>query len=774
MEEAKELHRKVVKKFQKRRIITKGIDDIWAADLLIMNQYSTRNKGYNYIFNVIDTFSKFLFAVPLKKKSGEEVAVAFSKILKTSNRCPTKLHVDRGKEFVNKEFQTVLKENKIEMYHTFNEEKSAIAERVNRTINEKLKLHFEVTQKFRWIDALEGIVKEYNENDVHRSIGTTPVSVTSKNENEVVTIAIMKKYNDIDIDIGGDNDGDNADDSDDDDDMRSFSFLSDVIVFRVVFSNTQVASDTCCLHQHDDVLHYCLTYAIRYLSPFVVLVDIIAVYDIKMSIRQFNTSAAPPVEGALVKAPSANTSLGRWSIGALLPFLPIPVKMPTQLWTVYEDSEDEFIVEDDSLQTPLATSSPCRSVRRNANGNDSGLERFFIRYDVEVDVEEEELRLMMNIDCVEPGRNHDLRGKRVWWETGDGTFELTVNSTLYVEDIEDEECEIFMRILIDESESYIVESLTEPEEEEICSRILFYNSWDDFEDVCDSFDVTHQRNKRAHRRGRPAYGETGLIRQPDGRWYELGRDGEILPTRKPSPLRFTPSMEKEDKENHVPQAPRCDNSNRRPLATLSSVDSTPQRGSLFAGYINNNTAGPLTSAALFAGYNNTAAGPSSGAPSTRTLGFFRPNVPYESDDDDENDTTPTLDECVFCDPPQDHRCSALCQARIANHLAEYLENEIAKRIALLANECDTSSYMATPTPVNTPEAEYNPLPWYLHGSQLDFEAASMVVNAGSPHMSDVEYSVVYSSDEEVEEVEDSFELELPQSDSGYFSAPDDS
>ncbi|KAK7598026.1 hypothetical protein V9T40_006261 [Parthenolecanium corni] len=459
---------------------------------------------------------------------------------------------------------------------------------------------------------------------------------------------------------------------------------------------------------------------------------------------------------------------------SLLPFLPIPVKMPAQLWTVYEDSEDEFIVEDDSLQTPLATSSPCRSVRRNANGNDSGLERFFIRYDVEVDVEEEELRLMMNNDCVEPGRNHDLRGKRVWWETGDGTFELTVNSTLYVEDIEDEECEIFMRILIDESESYIVESLTEPEEEEICSRILFYNSWDDFEDVCDSFDVTHQRNERAHRRGRPAYGETGLIRQPDGRWYELGRDGEILPTRKPSPLRFTPSMEKEDKENHVPQAPRCDNSNRRPLATLSSVDSTPQRGSLFAGYINNNTAGPLTSAALFAGYNNTAAGPSSGAPSTRTLGFFRPNVPYESDDDDENDTTPTLDDCVFCDPPQDHRCSALCQARIANHLAEYLENEIAKRIALLANECDTSTYMATPTPANTPEAEYNPLPWYLHGSQLDFEAASMVVNAGSPHMSDVEYSVVYSSDEEVEEVEDSFELELPQSDSGYFSAPDDS
>lgn len=185
MEEAKELHRKVVKKFQKRRIITKGIDDIWAADLLIMNRYSRHNKGYNYIFNVIDTFSKYLFAIPLKTKSGKEVALAFSKIIKSSKRCPTKLHVDRGKEFVNKDFQNVLDKYNITMYHTFNEEKSAIAERVNRTINEKLKLLFEVTQKFRWVDGLEGIVKEYNEQDVHRSIGTTPNKVTAKNEDEI-------------------------------------------------------------------------------------------------------------------------------------------------------------------------------------------------------------------------------------------------------------------------------------------------------------------------------------------------------------------------------------------------------------------------------------------------------------------------------------------------------------------------------------------------------------------------------------------------------------
>jgi len=58
MELAKELHRRVVGKFKTRQIITKGIDDIWAADLLIMSQYAKENRGFKYILNVMDCFSK--------------------------------------------------------------------------------------------------------------------------------------------------------------------------------------------------------------------------------------------------------------------------------------------------------------------------------------------------------------------------------------------------------------------------------------------------------------------------------------------------------------------------------------------------------------------------------------------------------------------------------------------------------------------------------------------------------------------------------------------
>lgn len=186
LEIAKELHRKVVRKFEKRKIITNGIDDLWAADLLILDKYKNENNGQKYLLVVIDTFSKYLFAEPLKDKSGLVVAKAFENILKKSKRVPKLLHVDRGKEFVNKNFEKILNENEIKMYHTFNEEKSSIAERVNRTLNEKFRLYFEVNKNHCWVKILGKILKEYNEKDIHRTIGRPPATVNKSNEAEIL------------------------------------------------------------------------------------------------------------------------------------------------------------------------------------------------------------------------------------------------------------------------------------------------------------------------------------------------------------------------------------------------------------------------------------------------------------------------------------------------------------------------------------------------------------------------------------------------------------
>lgn len=183
--EALEMHSDVVRKFRKRRIISGGIDDIWASDLLIMLKFGRQNRGYNYILNVIDTFSKYCFLEPLKTKTGSEVAKAFETIIEKSGRQPRLLHCDRGKEYVNKDFKYILEKYGIQMYHTFNEEKSAIAERLNRTLNRKIKVLFELHGDHRWLSWLPDIVREYNERDYHRSIGMRPAEVCAANEEQV-------------------------------------------------------------------------------------------------------------------------------------------------------------------------------------------------------------------------------------------------------------------------------------------------------------------------------------------------------------------------------------------------------------------------------------------------------------------------------------------------------------------------------------------------------------------------------------------------------------
>jgi len=56
-------------------------------------------RGFKWILTVVDVFSKYLWAQPLKNKSAEEVKEAFSHIFK--ERRPIVLQTDNGKEFKN-------------------------------------------------------------------------------------------------------------------------------------------------------------------------------------------------------------------------------------------------------------------------------------------------------------------------------------------------------------------------------------------------------------------------------------------------------------------------------------------------------------------------------------------------------------------------------------------------------------------------------------------------------------------------------------------------
>ena len=168
-----ELHRPIRKHFKKRKVISKHVDDIWAADLVDMQYYSRTNKGYKYILMIIDVFSKYGWCVPLKNKTGAEMVRAFSEIWNRGQAPPKHLWTDKGKEFINKKFKTLLEEKNVNMYWTENEEKSSVVERWNRTIKSKMWKYFTKYRTGVYIDILPSLIEEYN-NTYHRSIKSTP------------------------------------------------------------------------------------------------------------------------------------------------------------------------------------------------------------------------------------------------------------------------------------------------------------------------------------------------------------------------------------------------------------------------------------------------------------------------------------------------------------------------------------------------------------------------------------------------------------------------
>ena len=85
-------------------------------------------------------FNKYAWVVPIKDKKGTSIVNAFQKII-SEGRKPNKIWVDQGSEFYNKSFKDFLKINNIEMYSTFNEVKSVVAERFIRTLKNKVFKH---------------------------------------------------------------------------------------------------------------------------------------------------------------------------------------------------------------------------------------------------------------------------------------------------------------------------------------------------------------------------------------------------------------------------------------------------------------------------------------------------------------------------------------------------------------------------------------------------------------------------------------------------------
>ena len=186
---AQEVFSPQITKFRRERIIPVYKDETWSADLIDKTSLSKYNNNYKFILAVIDIFTKYAWAIPLKSKSGLSITNGFKIVLSdypkgdSESRKPEKLWVDRGSEFYNKLFKSLLKEYETKLYTTYSDLKAVFIERFNRTLLHIINKPMFINGNGNWVNILNDVVITYN-NNIHSTINMTPVDA-SKSPDQV-------------------------------------------------------------------------------------------------------------------------------------------------------------------------------------------------------------------------------------------------------------------------------------------------------------------------------------------------------------------------------------------------------------------------------------------------------------------------------------------------------------------------------------------------------------------------------------------------------------
>jgi transposase InsO family protein len=182
-QDAYTLHRDIRRRFPRRKTLALGINELWQSDLVDLSSISSSNDGFKYVLTCIDVFSKYGRVAILKTKTAVSVTAAFQEIIQTVK--PKFLQTDKGSEYINSSFQSMLKKNNIKHYSSENDDiKCAVVERWHRTILAKLYRYFSHKNTTRYIDILQELVKSYNDS-YHSSIKTAPSLVDEHNESNI-------------------------------------------------------------------------------------------------------------------------------------------------------------------------------------------------------------------------------------------------------------------------------------------------------------------------------------------------------------------------------------------------------------------------------------------------------------------------------------------------------------------------------------------------------------------------------------------------------------
>lgn len=177
------LHRARRRQFPRRKTIVGMKNTQYQLDLIDLKSLAKFNDGFKYILTCVDVFSKFIYALPIKNKTGKECARAFERVLK--ERKIRQVSFDRGGEFYNSVFLNLLKKYGVKHFSSYDYSiKGAVVERFNKTLMSKLYKMFTRRGTYRYLEVLPEVITSYNRTP-HSSIGVSPLEVNRDNREDV-------------------------------------------------------------------------------------------------------------------------------------------------------------------------------------------------------------------------------------------------------------------------------------------------------------------------------------------------------------------------------------------------------------------------------------------------------------------------------------------------------------------------------------------------------------------------------------------------------------
>jgi len=198
-------------------IVASRINEIWQMDIYDLSRYAKSNKGYNYMFAVVDVFTRYAYIIPMKNKDIDSTTKALQEILsynkiipvderkasfsasiaddkktKFFNSSPDLIMSDNDASFMGDKFQKLLAEYNI--HHDANaigdHNALGIIDNYAKRIKRILTAQFLQTKSKNWIDTIQKIVRTYNASG-HKSLsGFSPMEVMT-NDTEINNLIMI-------------------------------------------------------------------------------------------------------------------------------------------------------------------------------------------------------------------------------------------------------------------------------------------------------------------------------------------------------------------------------------------------------------------------------------------------------------------------------------------------------------------------------------------------------------------------------------------------------